>query len=786
MGVPGFFKWLSLRYPHIVETVQKAPRNKTDFLYLDINALFHVAIRNKASKKKPLTPRRVLSKVFKEMDTAFNICEPQVLVYIAMDGVAPRAKMNEQRSRRYLAQDSLKSNQAPSGLDDISSSKSSDDTSKDGKDGKSSEFFVPVDSVSISAGTPFMQAANDAIRFYIYQRLNGRAKNLQIIFNDSNVAGEGEHKIFQFLNTQRKQPGYKSKFRHTVCGGDADFIMYALLTHETDLRILRRGTDGNNVVLNISKLRKHIVRDMVAPQFDKLINKENIIEDFVCIVNLLGNDFLPRVAYLRETGVDLLFKAYQNYFNESQAYIINKDKGGFIDMDRFLRFIKFLVDVIFGRRMLNSNFTSIGHINSEDAIRANDYVKTICWILQYYSGECPSWRYYYPHHKAPFIYDILKYVKAEGFDQTFTKDTPMRPFEQLMCIIPPVCHYLLPKPFRELLTDQKSPIIHYYPREFVCSNSKAVLPFIDEKVLSETMKSRYSLLNPEDESRNNADGNIQIYAGRNSVSYSAIYPLCTARGGKFVFPANSDLFGQLLYDGQMRKSIDPPIDEWKEIKRNNVVNAEYKLPNVSNNLANVSNNSGNVSNNLSKIQLLFNTPTTLPSSNKNEAFFDDQSSSSSSTLCSLSSTSCYNKNERKSTNSNVIKDNINIYGGYSESRSNARYITNQSNAETQLPSVQPRLTSENLTSQYRNYGTTNNSRNNQSKIDQLLPDTNGQYRRNVTSQTKVQSNVIDGRYSANRNQTISTYNNQSIRQGQFNHSNNTVNNNRNINYSRKY
>src|SRR5688572_5248381 len=110
MGVPGFFKWLSLRYPHIIETVKKPPRSKTDFLYLDINALFHVAIRNKAtSKKKHRTPRRVLSKVFKEMDAAFNICEPQVLVYIAMDGVAPRAKMNEQRSRRYLAQDNHKS-----------------------------------------------------------------------------------------------------------------------------------------------------------------------------------------------------------------------------------------------------------------------------------------------------------------------------------------------------------------------------------------------------------------------------------------------------------------------------------------------------------------------------------------------------------------------------------------------------------------------------------------------------------------------------------------------------
>ncbi|CAB4475918.1 unnamed protein product [Rhizophagus irregularis] len=768
MGVPGFFKWLSLRYPHIIETVKKPPRSKTDFLYLDINALFHVATRNKASsKKKHRTPRRVLSKVFKEMDAAFNICEPQVLVYIAMDGVAPRAKMNEQRSRRYLAQDNHKSilpsspsNTSISG--NISSSESSDDASKNEKDGKDSGFFVPVDSVSISAGTSFMQAANDAIRYYIYQRLNGRARNLQIIFNDSSVAGEGEHKIFRFLNTQRKHPGYNSKFKHTVCGGDADFIMYALLTHEPNLRILRPGVDGKDVVLNISKLRKHIVHDMVVPQLNKVINEENIIEDFVCIVNLLGNDFLPRVTYLRETGVDLLFKAYRNYFNESRTYIINK--GGFINMDRFLRFIKFLEDVIFGRRMSNLSFTSIGNIN-EAAIRANDYVKTICWILQYYSGECPSWRFYYPHHKPPSIHDILNHVKAENFDQTFTKDTPMRPFEQLMSIIPPVCHYLLPEPFRDLLTDPKSPIVKYYPREYSCSNSKAVLPFIDEKVLSETMAPRYSLLSPEDERRNNVNGNIQIYAGRNSSSYSIIYSLCTARGGKFVFPADSKFYGQLFYDGQMRISIDSPINEWSKIYRNSVVNAEYKLPCVPDNL--------------SKLQLLLNITATLSSSNKNEALFNYQPSSSS----------CSNKNEQKSKiipNSNLIKDNRNMYEGYSEYQSNAStgYLTNQSNVET---SVQLRPTSvnlTNLTSQSRNYGTTTNLRNNKSKIDQLFSDsyTNGQYRRSVAPQAKVQNNV---RYSANRNQTISTYNNQNIRQeGQFN-SFNTVNNG-NINYSRKY
>ncbi|CAG8770183.1 11922_t:CDS:2, partial [Racocetra fulgida] len=316
----------------------------------------------------------------------------------------------------------------------------------------SSGFFVPVDSASISSGTEFMQAANDAIRYYIYQRLNGRLKNLQIMLDDSSVAGEGEHKLFRFLTAQRNHPGYNTKYRHVVCGCDADFIMYALLTHEPNLRILRPGLKGNDVILNINRLRKHIIRDMVV-QVTSDIKEDNIIDDFVCIANLLGNDFIPRIKY-----------------------------------------------------------------------------------------------------------------------------TPIRPFEQLMCILPPKCNYLVPEPFRPLFTDPQSPIYEFFPKKFKISNNKAILPFVDEARLMQAMAPGYALLKKEDIERNSINGRVHIYAGCQSSTYATLFPLCTSKGGRSAFPVTSVVFGQLSYCGPMLKFIKAPVDEFNKINHNLVATAEYQLP----------------------------------------------------------------------------------------------------------------------------------------------------------------------------------------------------------------
>jgi len=118
------------------------------------------------------------------------------------------------------------------------------------------------------------------------------------------------------------------------------------------------------------------------------------------------------------------------------------------------------------------------------------YIMGLCWVMKYYYEGCPSWKWYYPFHYAPFASD-LKNIERFEKDCKFELCEPFRPVEQLMAVLPEDSAHAIPKAARWLMSDRESPILDFYPKEVLCDpNGKAMpwlwvvlLPFIDEERL---------------------------------------------------------------------------------------------------------------------------------------------------------------------------------------------------------------------------------------------------------------------------------------------------------------
>ena len=110
MGVPAFFRWLTSRYPNALEDVvpkgQEGHRDpEIDNLYLDCNGIIHPCCHPEGEgiKKPGHDEDEMMQNVTEYLDFIVALTPPRKLLFLAIDGVAPRAKMNQQRSRRFCA-----------------------------------------------------------------------------------------------------------------------------------------------------------------------------------------------------------------------------------------------------------------------------------------------------------------------------------------------------------------------------------------------------------------------------------------------------------------------------------------------------------------------------------------------------------------------------------------------------------------------------------------------------------------------------------------------------------
>ncbi|KAH7320318.1 hypothetical protein B0I35DRAFT_451128 [Stachybotrys elegans] len=413
MGIPAAFRWLSKKYPKIispviedqpivmegagtipVDTTRPNPNGEEfDNLYLDMNGIVHPC-SHPEDRPAPADEEEMMLEIFRYTERVVNMVRPRKILMIAVDGVAPRAKMNQQRSRRFRsAQDAKEKEIEKQELLKLMKQQNGGTLPAESLETVVKKAF---DSNSITPGTPFMDILAVSLRYWCQYKLNtdpGWAK-LKIIISDATVPGEGEHKIMAFVRSQRASPDHDPNTRHVIYGLDADLIMLGLATHEPHFRVLRedvffqegrartcrlcgqkgheaancRGEvkekDGEHdekdkgvtlkpfIWLHVAVLREYLEAELAVAGLPFRFDLERAIDDWIFMCCFVGNDFLPHLPALeiREHGIDTLTTIWRDNLPAMGGYVT---KDGHIDLDRAQVILDGLAkqeDAIFRRR----------------------------------------------------------------------------------------------------------------------------------------------------------------------------------------------------------------------------------------------------------------------------------------------------------------------------------------------------------------------------------------------------------------------------------------------------
>ena len=159
---------------------------------------------------------------------------------MAVDGVAPRAKMNQQRSRRFRTAKEAREvkEKAERKGEKLPKEKAFD-----------SNCITPgvctslpcLWCVLIPIGTMFMAKLSEQLKYFVNKKISEDSnwRDCQVILSGHDVPGEGEHKIMEYIRKSRAQPDYNPNVRHCLYGLDADLIMLGLLSHDPHFCLLR-------------------------------------------------------------------------------------------------------------------------------------------------------------------------------------------------------------------------------------------------------------------------------------------------------------------------------------------------------------------------------------------------------------------------------------------------------------------------------------------------------------------------------------------------------------------
>lgn len=507
MGIPSYFSFIVKNYSNIIKNLSYFydVNNQLDHLYMDCNSIIYDIVSKEHYDNNDFEYEKIIIElVIKKIGEYINYINPKKSVYITFDGVAPFAKMKQQRTRRCR---------------NIFLNKLENNT-------------IKWNTSKITPGTEFMAKLTEGLNKYKSEWDN----DILLKISSVDSPGEGEHKLF---NDIRKQNNVNDTY--AVYGLDSDLLMLSIfnLQYSKNIYVFREAPEflKNTLLKKYVDLQSNFCfMDIKEFVYQIQINMEcqynNIRRtyDYIFICFLLGNDFLPHIPSLniRTHGIQVLLDVYRKYIgNEEDKYLIS-DKYSIIwkNVKQYIIELSKIEHVMllqeykqrekFNHHIDNTEFnnipikhryieeyicpnenkweeryyTSLFNLNRKENEKeiCNNYIQGLEWVFKYYTDDCIDWRWSYKYDYPPLIVDLCKYISDFDIDFLFEKNKPYLDIVQLT--------YVLPRENLKLLSDNKKEYIlknygYLYPEKYdfkfaFCRyfwESHPILPNISSKVL---------------------------------------------------------------------------------------------------------------------------------------------------------------------------------------------------------------------------------------------------------------------------------------------------------------
>jgi 5'-3' exonuclease len=544
MGIPSFFRKILKDNEKIIRGM--SPRIESfDYFFIDFNSIIYFTFNKiiKKLRKQDDIHQELISETVSFLAHMINdVVMPQKYAFISMDGVAPRAKMVQQRSRRYKSiylKNILKEKRIEFNENSV----------------------IDWDpSANICPGTIFMDKINNALKM----AMKTRRFNHRVYLSDSTNPGEGEHKFLKILRDLHFNDATQDR-KVVVYSPDGDMISLSLLTHKKNIKIMRIP-DKNNIceekyckdfefiALDLNILKEQFFNELTITYSDISLDTFKILNDYNFLLMLVGNDFVVSLPFLKikSGGLDYLIKIYNEIIRDLKQHLIiydfKKDENPKINIVFFKSILQRLAMVegyqmkkiysqcdksndslrrkqeqemtpfmIFESRFQHLNFFHPEHPEHDKYIHllskinysqpkhiwksefysyfigsdvrkdiVNNYFESLQFTLLYYLKSCPSYDWHYRYRVSPLPSDMLLLIDEIDINSIeFKPSYPMLPFEQLMMILPPQMFHLLPQEIENQIIH--SGLKKYYPLRFEIDAlaglkyiySEAILPELD-------------------------------------------------------------------------------------------------------------------------------------------------------------------------------------------------------------------------------------------------------------------------------------------------------------------